>query len=556
MQKDPSLSRNSSRLAGRGRKEKSSAGRTPITRRETLVLAGSSVQLIFGSWAVGVQLIPLQWLFLAMSVITFAMLFIPLRSDALYGQFKVVSLTPAESLQQLLRFPLFWLGLVLAAYVIIQCLNPAYSFQRLEDGRWFMQRESFTRWLPAGVAAPFDVMSGWRQLLMYVPVWFLMCSLWVGLRSRRAIRILILVLLGNGIIWAIVAVGQHLGGGTKLLGLYETARILGSYTKEDGTTGIRYGFFGALVNMNHAAFYLVSVLACCLALFLHFHERATLAMKKSGPHLMLFALAGLIAGAAFFTLSRGGLIATAALCLAAGVFFLWQLKRLGGFKGNPIPAALLAVGALALGTGVLLFEHPRTIERELQSTQQLIKAPQTDARWQLYKSGWELHEYRKLTGWGAGAFRYFYVAVLQRNPEIDHTIWRLRIQPDGSLKYVEVPNFFTHLHNDWLEALIELGRLGCIPILLAFLWSLWKLIRHRRLINAPALMLLTGTCTLAGLGFVEFPLRLPGLAALFACLWVLSLRYLEAEHERMLALSLRARPRSETPLNTAPQITN
>lgn len=517
--------------------ERRSGSRTPITRREVLVLVLVSLQLIFGSWAVGVQSIPMQWVFLGLSVVGFGALFLPLRNEALYGQFRVVSLTPCESFGRLVRFPLFWLGLAMIAYVVVQNVNAAYSFQRTEEGRWFMQRESYVGWLPAGVQAPFEIMSGWRQLLMYLPVWLLGCTLWVGLRTRRAIRVLLLVLLGNGLVWAAVAMGQHFANTPKLLGFLETSKIMGHYTLPDGSVGIRYDFFGALVNPNHAAFYLVSVLVCCCALFLHYYERTTLEVKKSGPHLLLFVLAGMIAGTVFFTLSRAGLFTAIGVGLVAGALFFWSMVRLGGLKGNPLPGVLLVVGALALGGGVLLSQNPNTLEREVQSAKQVFKEPQTDVRWQLYQAGWELHKYRELTGWGAGAFRYFYIAIIQRYPEVEPTTWRLRLQADGSLKYEEVPNFFTHLHNDWLEALIEYGWVGCAPMLLALFWTLWKLFQRRVLVNALTLMLLAGAGALAVLGFAEFPLRLPGLAALFVTLWVLSVRYVEAEHERMLALA-------------------
>lgn len=551
MEKDRSIGKRRKSATQAAETRRKSTARTPITRRELLVLIGVSLQLIFGSWAVGVQRIPIQWIFLCLSVLNFGILFVPFKSEALYGQFRVVSHTPRESLRKLLRFPLFWLGLAMIAYVVTQNLNPAYSFQQTDDGQWFMQRESYIEWLPAGADAPFKIMSGWRQLLMYVPVWLLGCTLWVGLRTRRGIRILLHILLANGVVWCAVALGQHTMKTPKLLGIWETSKIMGHYTLPDGSSGIRYDFFGALVNQNHAAFYLVSVLVCCCALFMHYYERTTLEMKKSGPHLFLFALAGLIAGTVFFTLSRAGLFAAIGVSVLAGILFLWSMIRLGGIRRNPIPGVILLVGGLALGGGVMLSQSPQTVVREVKSAKEIIKEPQSDVRWQLYQAGWELHKYRELTGWGAGAFRYFYIAVIQHYPEVEPTTWRLRLQPDGSLQYVEVPNFFTHLHNDWLEALIEYGWLGCSPMILAFLWTLWKLWQRRVLVNAHTLMLLAGTGALAVLGFVEFPLRLPALAAIFVTLWVLALRYVEAEHERMLMVAAIKRMNAERSTESA-----
>ncbi len=47
------------------------------------------------------------------------------------------------------RFPIFWAGLALFGYVLIQHLNPAFAYQH-SGGEWWLETLPHFSWLPAG----------------------------------------------------------------------------------------------------------------------------------------------------------------------------------------------------------------------------------------------------------------------------------------------------------------------------------------------------------------------------------------------------------------------
>ena len=105
--------------------------------------------------------------------------------------------------RRLLRFPLFWLGLFLFAWITCQSLNPwGKVIQR--DLYWHIIPQDHITWLPSGLNAPFSSseepggMNGWRQLLILIGPWALLCALRISIEKRRIFAWLIVSAVVNG----------------------------------------------------------------------------------------------------------------------------------------------------------------------------------------------------------------------------------------------------------------------------------------------------------------------------------------------------------------------
>lgn len=114
---------------------------------------------------------------------------------------------------------------------------------------------------------------------------------------------------------------------------------------------------------------------------------------------------------------------------------------------------------------------------------------------------------------GTGAGTYELIFTRYRGPDITERI--------------------TNAENDYLEFLVELGIIGCIPLLLILLIGLWtqiRLLRHRsQFTRGVAFGCLTGTISLLIHSATDFNLQIPSNAALFLVL--LALPQALAQHD-------------------------
>jgi hypothetical protein len=138
--------------------------RLPLHPLENALLWIAAAHLIFLPWALGAMSWWSQAVSLALAVIGFAVALIPRNySEELTAGagFRLV-MWP-----RLVRFPIFWAGLLLLAYIVVQGLNPAWTYMSNDRG-WWMQQRSHTTWLPSGVDGRFFFGGGpWRTLIIY-----------------------------------------------------------------------------------------------------------------------------------------------------------------------------------------------------------------------------------------------------------------------------------------------------------------------------------------------------------------------------------------------------
>lgn len=110
----------------------------PLAARDQILSGAVGLQLVFSCWALGAVRLWAQVVMSVLAVGAFLLLFVPFaesRDD------DAVSPTPRQNLRVLLRFPLFWCGLLLMEYIAIQGFNVAWKYHTDGNSWWLKHRD-------------------------------------------------------------------------------------------------------------------------------------------------------------------------------------------------------------------------------------------------------------------------------------------------------------------------------------------------------------------------------------------------------------------------------
>ncbi|MBI2496992.1 MAG: hypothetical protein HYV75_03385 [Opitutae bacterium] len=217
----------------------------PLHPLERAVLTVVALHLCFLPWALGTMHVWSQLTSLSLSLITFTLALIPrtysgdnlpaispqvcsaISAKPPSGFFASVSRsenrgqTPAgqqagtakfqvspratsyrlSPLPRLLKFPLFWIGLALLGYIVLQALNPSWVWER-NATTWWLRRVNDIPWLPTSIDTPFERFNLWRQFIIYASAWLTVCTVWVGFTRRRSLQLLLTILVINATVLA------------------------------------------------------------------------------------------------------------------------------------------------------------------------------------------------------------------------------------------------------------------------------------------------------------------------------------------------------------------
>ncbi len=445
--------------------------------------------------------------------------------------------TARQNARCLARFPLFWLGLGLVVYIVVQTLNPAYAFAG--TGReWSLTPLDYIRWLPAGMELPAQPMNGWRFLLATGSVWLAICSLWVGIRRRKAMRILFWIFVVNHFAWAAVTLLQIMTDASGILWFYETPVV--TEMARDPLTGEltrETQFYGLMINPNHAAALLNIGLVAAGAFFLYHLQWSQRKFARGGPHLVVVVMASVILAAAILAVSRAGTVVAIALMLLLVMCFAASLARRWREMGTPFPALVLFVGLVVVVSGLVWRLDWAHLDWRIQQTQRLIENPASELRFYLNKGTWRMIEDRPLFGWGAGSYRYRIPGYRQEIPELRVYVWQpYWDEEEGRVRHERYPAAITHAHNDFLQYPAELGLAGSGIIVLAFLWGAVVIVRNRRSVSTPWVFLFSGLVLVSAHAAVDFIFYIPGILAAWSILGVMGLKWIDRSREA------RARP--------------
>ena len=475
--------------------------KTPLSLREKWIVAAVAAQLLIAAWAIGGIPLRTQYVLSVFSIAGFLMLFVRFMDN---------STRPALNLKRLLRFPVFWLGLALMLYMGIQAYNTAWVF--VTDGRvWWLQGLRHITWLPSGMDTPIDGlkiggMNVYRMMMLYGTPWLLTCTVWVGLRRRKSILIILWVLTVSYALWSILGLMQLAAG---------ARRILWLYTPPSDTRP-----FSTIIYANHAAAYINIGLVLLLTLFLFYFNRSKRSMAHSGPHVFLISIVPLIITALICTYSSAGMFIGAVILLLFAIVYLIQVYLLRSFIGNPIPLVILIVMIAGLGVVLLQVIDQKHLLLEFESLQRNFESGLKDElRVPLYEATTEMVKDKWIYGWGAGSYRFYFPVYQRLYLELSRLI-------GGK------PMFFRYAHNDFLQIPAELGAVGSCFIVLTAIYTLFKWLSLGRFMGIPLFMLMGGCVLVIAHASVDFILYNPAVLTTLCALICVGIKYQLLTRER------------------------
>jgi hypothetical protein len=490
---------------------RASKRRLPLHPLEKAVLIAVAAHLCFLPWALGTMHPWSQLTSLGLSAVgivlaliprTYSGDYLPALNPQVSGFRSQVSSMRLSAWPRLLRFPIFWLGLMLLGYIALQACNPSWVWERNATS-WWLRRVNDTAWLPTSIDTPFERFNIWRQFIIYASAWLTTCTVWIGFTRRRSLQLLLTILTLNGILLTLVGFLAR-----SYFPSWEWVLWLNSQIK--GATS-----FASFIYKNHAAAYLSLLAGAAVALAAWHHERGLRSMARSTPGMLWLLAAVAMAFGVFFTYSRGATLVLAGYFILAAVTYLWvRLFSSARSTTSPLVWLLLAAmlaGAVGFGASQLNYNQAGRIFTSLfvQQDKDLSVAHRLEA----YQAGETMLSEHWQRGVGAGGFRFLFPVYIRHFPNSHR---------NGQL-------FWEHAHCDWLQLPIELGVGGTALLVMGGLWSLAALFRHR-LWRQPAMLLLTFSClqTLVQAVF-DFPLQNPAILVTWLALLVLSLRWVELE---------------------------
>ncbi|HUJ88570.1 MAG TPA: O-antigen ligase family protein [Syntrophorhabdales bacterium] len=312
-----------------------------------------------------------------------------------------------------------------------------------------------------------------------------------GFRSREQVKRLILCVIVLGAFEALYGLIQYLGGF--------------NYIWDYQVTSDRAR--GTLINSNHYAF-LLNLSICCGFGYLYYRVarllrgqnlslRSMLAAPGSGQLAWLVLWLGLMGTAVVFSMSRMGIVAMLA---GIGMMIVCAKASEHGTRTKILGLALLCVIlVLAVYTG---------IDTVLDRFDSVAQSGYFDKdRFPIWRQAWSMIQGHTTFGQGLGTFQWSFPAYED-------------FEPDMPAKYA---------HNDYLQALAEVGWVGLLLIAAAFA-AAWRSALRNLALGFDSLTRGIGVATLGVLTVAavqeisDFSLYIPGVAALFAVLIGLNFR--------------------------------
>lgn len=469
---------------------------------ETALLVIVGALLCFMPWALGTMHVWSQWVSLGLAVAAFGVAIINRRyvgELAPQGDFRLI-MWP-----KLIRFPLFWLGLLLLGYILIQALNTAWMYVSTPT-LWWLEPMPHITWLPTGMETPYKDMNPWRMLVIYGTAWLTVCALWVGVTRRVTVQWLFTVVAANGALLAILGILQRVTGAKSILWDIIKANPAGQ-------------FFSTIIYKNHAGAYFNLVLMLCTGLLYWHFSRAERRLERASPAPVFGFVAVLLGLSVLLTNSRAAIILLMGFSIVAFIGFIVRSTLHRSEHRSPWTIAVLcAVFALFIGLGSYFLNTGKALDR----VGKLIEERKTDSsvvsRNLARKATWEMARDNLVTGWGAGSFRHYFPVYQRHYPEIYQVPWNKKLRQR-----------WEYAHNDYVQLLAELGLIGAgivFAMLVAGLRHCW---RHRVWKRPHLVFILLGLAVTAAHAWVDFQFHNPAILVLWCASAALAGRWAEVE---------------------------
>lgn len=500
------------------------AERPPVPGREGVTAGALMVLVVVAFWTPGiVRWYGQIWAFL-LAAGAFLTLFLPLPNTHRMAD----SISPRENLRALLRFPIFWLGCALLAYVWLQLANPAFRVVFGQFGEYTdaLVPLDFKRWLPRGIVAPLEETNPFRHLMQFGAAMLITCTVWVGIRHRRTLMVLLMWIVGNGFAWALWAMIQH---------MLKYTKIHGFYAIPPEKLGQPVPFWGTFVYASNSAAFLNLLIAACLALFFYHERQSRIQQRSGGPHLLWLACAVLMSVSSYMTITRASLLFTSLVLL--GFLGIFMVDVLRSKRWRALTAAVGVAVFFLVGLGAAwrygIFDQKR-IQNEWGTLMQSATKPEDDERSRNYKVIQVVLEQNWVWGWGAGSFRYVYPIYQEFYPEVKARYKRW-VQDPQTKKWSASQTVvvrWDYCHNDWLQFPLELGAIGAGVLGSILVGWFGYCCRRVRQVRAEHAMLAVGLAGALLHSFVDFNLHMSLIHLTFALLVVMLCKWLQLGHQR------------------------
>jgi hypothetical protein len=463
---------------------------------ERSVLGLVALHLVFLPWALGGVRTWAQVISLGLGALAFVVALLPRTYTADHTGAAEFRLIPWP---KLLRFPLFWLGGALIALVIVQACNPGWSYRSNELG-WWMERIDSVRWLPAGVAAPFEKGGQGSALLVLVSAWLTVCTVWVGFTRRRSLQVLLLILAGNGLALALLGLAQRMMGNGKIFWFYESPNPV---------------FFSSFTYKNFAGSYLLLPLALTCGLAAWYYLRGLRRLEKSNPSGVLAFFATCVGVSVLTSYARGATLTMLAfLLLCVGAFVVHQIYLPKENRKPLVALCMVAIFGFFLKTGLTALNSRLAWSKIEQAVSKGDSS--MEARSQATIAASEMLGEHWVRGVGAGSFRFLFPLYQHRHPELK------ALNPEGGA-------FWINAHNDLLQFPIEYGAAGVLIFLAGLGWcgiSLCRSYFWENPLSATGVLI----CSLMLVyGRWEFLFQCPAVLITWSVVWVIALQWARFE---------------------------
>ncbi len=467
--------------------------------QEKWTLFWVTLHLCFLPWALGTMHLWSQCTSFGLALIGFIVGALPRTYSEAQTSGEPVRVRP---LQRLWRFPLFWIGLAVLAYIAVQGANPAWVY-RSNPSYWWIEEARPLAWLPSGMEVPFAIGGPWRSLLIHASVWLTLCTVWIGLMRRLTFRLLFTFLVANGVLLALLGLAQQLTHAKGIFWLVKSSSL---------------SFVASFIYRNHAGAYLNLILAIAAGLAWWYYTRSNRRLEKSSP-AGVFTFGAVILGVmVLFTLSRGSAITLLAFTLLTGVAFFWSQFRQPAHQRN----GLVILGLVVLLGGFIgVGLYSLKAENIWHRFEDMLVDPVASARdrTEAAAAATEMLQERPVLGWGAGCFRFGFPQHLYRHPQIYYA-------------GVERRKLWEHAHNDLLEYPIEFGLVGSALLAAGLGWLVWQLLRRRFWANPLALPVLFGAGLTVVHAWGDFVFQNPAILVTWAVVLLAAGRWADLDQQQ------------------------
>jgi O-antigen ligase len=388
-----------------------------------------------------------------------------------------------------------WPLLILDALVIASCFNPSTRLVMHEGEQMWQHVDPRWSWLPSSARPDLSL----RELWQFNGIVLSCYNAFLTLQRKRALRTLLAIVALNALALAVFGTFQKLSQAPGLwFGLVPTPQPY---------------FFATFVYHNHWGAFTTLNLAACLALLFHTLRRGGHRDFWHSPVLLGSVAIVFIAATAPLSGSRSTTALTTLFLGGALVHFLLHTIRRRRARHESAALALVALVAAAVVAvaGILYLSRDVIRTRAAITAEQLQTIQREDtlnSRLQLYADTWRMAAEKPWFGWGLESYGdVFRIFNSQRPSEL----WF------GQRVYREA-------HNDWLQALAEVGFVGTAALLLLGAAPLWR-VQWRRVESSLPRYLLAGCGLLLLYAWVEFPFANPSVMVGFWLSLYVAARY-------------------------------